>query len=145
VSRDIDILRQFDRLRVNVTIPTDSERVRLRYEPHCPAIEVRLGTAEKLRSAGVPIGISVSPLLPIENPRKFGHRLAKLSAVEYVTQYFKDPRPRFAAGTSVEALEKAREDNWGRPQYQQVRAVLAGCLGPDRPLLEGMDGYAPPP
>lgn len=145
VVRDIDLLRQFERVRVNLTVTTDSERVRLRYEPHCPAIEVRLETAEKLSRAGVPIGISVSPLFPMDDVEKFGHRIAALNAVEYVTQYFKDPRQRFSAGTSVEALEKTREDGWGREQYARAREVLTRILGPERPLLEGMEGYAPPP
>ena len=36
VTRDIDLLRRFDKVRVNFSIPTDSEAVRLRYEPHAP-------------------------------------------------------------------------------------------------------------
>ena len=91
----------------------------------------------------MPIGISVSPLLPIRDAEKFGARIASLGAAEYVTQFFKDPRSRFSAGSTVASLEKAREDNWGQEAYERTKEILTRQLGPGRPLLEGMAGYAP--
>lgn len=146
-TRDIDLFQELlaagGRLRVNFTVSTDCEAVRLRYESHCPAIEVRLKAAEEISKGGVPIGISVSPMLPIADPETFGARIAALNAAEYVTQAFKDPRNRFAAGTTVHAMKLAAEDGWGRPQYEQVRDVLQRHLGSERILLEGACGYAP--
>jgi DNA repair photolyase len=110
--RDIDLFRQFQHIRINYTIPTDSEEIRERYEPHCPSIKVRLQAAQKLANAGIPIGISISPMLPIENPETFAKQLAELNAKEYVTQFFKPTRARFSAGTSTSAIEKMNEDHW---------------------------------
>jgi DNA repair photolyase len=78
-TRDIDLFKQFERIRVNFTITTDSEAIRLRYEPLCPAIETRLKAAKAVAGAGVPIGISISPMLPLQDAEAFARRLANLN------------------------------------------------------------------
>ena len=112
VVRDIDLLRRFDRLRVNITIGTDSDEVRRRYEPRCPSIARRLEAAATLRDAGIRIGVSISPMLPLEDVERFGARLAALDAEEYVAQYFHPLRPgyRFAASSTAKSFRLARED-----------------------------------
>ena len=141
--RDIDLFQQFQHIRVNFTISTDSERVRLRYEPSAPAIHARLRAARALVEAGVPIGISVSPMLPIERIATFAAAIASLDAVEYVSQYLAPPGPMFAAGTLLETLRKARQDGWGQSQYSAAREVIQEALGLGRRLLEGSEGFAP--
>lgn len=141
--RDIDLFRQFRYIRINYTIPTDSEEIRERYEPHCPSIEVRLKAAKDVAEAGIPIGISISPMLPIKDAEKFGQRIAELQASEYVTQFFKPTRSRFRAGSSSESIEKMQEDNWTETDYQRVRETISSILGTKYPLLEGKEGYAP--
>jgi len=143
VTRDIDLFERFEKLRVNVTITTDSEEVRRRYEPRCPPISARIEAAVALSAAGVRIGVSISPMLPLKDAEAFGARLADLGAEEYVTQYLKPGRSQFEAGTSAEALRRVREDGWGVREYRQAREVLARALGDERPLLEGMAGFAP--
>lgn len=141
--RDIDLFQRFEHIRVNVTVTTDSERVRLRYEPSAPSIRARLRTARALVEAGAPIGISVSPMLPIEDIEGFAHEFASLGAAEYVSQYLSPPGPVFAAGTPPETLRKAREDGWDLREYAHARAVIQRALGPRQVLLEGDDGFAP--
>jgi len=143
VTRDIDLFERFEKLRVNITITTDSEDVRRRYEPRCPPIAARMKAASALSAAGVRIGISISPMLPLKDAEAFGTRLAGLGAGEYVTQYLKAGRSQFAAGTSAEALRRVREDGWGLLEYRQARDALSRALGDERPLLEGMAGFAP--
>ena len=143
VTRDIDVFRRFERIRVNVTVTTDSDAVRRRYEPHCPSIAARFKALKALSAAGVRVGVSVSPMLPIDDAESFGEMLADLNADEYVTQYLKSGRSRFAAGTTIEAAKKAREDGWTVREYRRARAVLSRVLGKQRPLLEGAEGYAP--
>jgi DNA repair photolyase len=142
-TRDIDLFKQFERIRVNFTVTTDSEEMRLRYEPHTPAIEVRLKAAEAVARAGVPIGISVSPMLPIRDPESFARRVAGLFAAEYVTQFFKPTRSRFSAGSTPAAARLLKEDKWTHADYLDVRAVVINALGHSYPLLEGAEGYAP--
>jgi DNA repair photolyase len=143
-TRDVDLFRRFGRVRVNFTITTDSDAVRRRYEPHCPSIEARLEAARAVAAAGVPIGVSVSPMLPIEDTEAFGRRLLALRADEYVTQYLKPARPRFAAGSSAEVLGKVSDAGWTMREYEAARERLADVLSGWRPLLEGAQGYAPP-
>ncbi len=145
VVRDIDLLRRFERLRVNITIGTDSDGVRRRYEPRCASIARRLEAAAMLRDAGIRIGVSISPMLPLEDVEQFGARLAALEAEEYVAQYFHPLRPgyRFAASSTAKSFRLAREDGWGERQYRAARGHLAAALGPGRRLLEGEQGFAP--
>lgn len=142
-ARDTDLLRQFEHVRVNFTVTTDSERVRLRYEPSAPAIAARLRAARALVDAGIPIGISISPMLPFDDVGAFSEAIASLDAAEYVSQYMAPPGPVFAAGTLLETLAKAKQDGWGLDEYAAARQVIQRALGPSRRLLEGDEGFAP--
>ena len=144
VVRDIDLLKQFDHVRVNVTISTDDEAVRRRYEPRCPSIAVRWRTLEQLRSAGVPIGVSLAPLLPVRSPRAFGERLAALEASEYVVQYLHEGASRFRASTPSATQIRVHADGWHRDQYDTAVEEIRAILGPARPLFEGSNGFRPP-
>lgn len=65
VSRDIDLLRQLkDRVRVSMTIETDSETIRKHFTPQAPPIPARFQTLEKLVNAGIPTQVAIAPLLP---------------------------------------------------------------------------------
>ncbi len=70
VERDLDLLQPLaaDRLvAVYVSLTTlDSELAR-RMEPRAAAPARRLRTIERLASAGVPVGVSVSPVIPFLN------------------------------------------------------------------------------
>lgn len=143
VARDIDLFKRVERIRIHFTTTTDSEDVRRRYEPRYPPIAARIKAAAALSAAGVRIGVSISPMLPLKDAEAFGARLADLWAEEYVTQYLKPRRAQFAAGTSAEALRKVREDGWRMREYRQAREAPARAIGDGQPLLEGTEGYAP--
>jgi DNA repair photolyase len=143
-TRDIPLLRRFERVRVNITITTDSEAVRRRYEPWCPSIRSRFETARRLAEAGVPVGISISPMLPIEDVATFARDVASFGAAEYVTQYFHEAHGRFRGSTSEEAVSQALADGWNVARYGEVRDAIQQALG-TTPLLEGSEGFAPPP
>src|SRR6516162_6861104 len=71
VVRDIDTLTQFRSIRVNMSIPTDSEEVRQALEPKAPPLEKRWQAIAEVKAAGLPAGICVTPMLPLENPTAF--------------------------------------------------------------------------
>jgi DNA repair photolyase len=143
VTRDIDLFQRLERLRVNVTVTTDSDLIRRRYEPTCPSIESRLKALAQLAAAGVKIGVSISPMLPIRDVEAFAARLAALRADEYVTQYVTPGRSWFAESSAPATVRKLNEDGWSRKEYAKARAALARALADQRPLLEGAEGYAP--
>jgi len=65
VLRDLDLLRQFKVMRVNMTVTTDDDSIRKEFEPQCPSIRQRLEAIEKVKAAGVRTGICLTPLLPV--------------------------------------------------------------------------------
>ena len=142
-TRDIDLFRQFEHIRVNVTVTTDDDDVRRRYEPSCPPIEARLDAARAIADAGVPIGLSLSPLLSLRDARAFGAFLATFEADEYVTQYLKLGGGRFVSGTRAAVVEVMRADSWDQRAYRRAVGELRSGLGPRVTLLEGAEGYAP--
>ena len=68
VARDIDVLKQFRSLRVNMSIPTDSECVRMQFEPKAPPLEKRWSALQQLKDEGIAVGVCVTPTLPIVDP-----------------------------------------------------------------------------
>lgn len=128
VTRDIDVLRRFRHLRVNMSITTDSEEVRKRFEPQCASIERRFAAVEELRDAGIQTGVCVSPMLPIEDPVGFARRLRELRADCYASSYFHSSDRRFASGTGARALELAREHGWSMARFQRTVSVLEGLV-----------------
>src|SRR5712691_5992807 len=86
VVRDIDVLKGFQKIRVNISIPTDSEQVWRAFEPKSPPLERRWQALAELRASGLPVGICVTPMLPIENPDAFADRLRTFAPDVLVTQ-----------------------------------------------------------
>src|SRR5262245_3649440 len=78
VVRDIDVLRQFRSVRVNMSIPTDSEEVRQAFEPKAPPLERRWQALADLKAEGVPVGLCVTPMLPLASPEAFVERAQAL-------------------------------------------------------------------
>src|SRR5438445_5096191 len=51
VVRDIDVLSRFEAIRVNMSIPTDSEEARQAFEPKAPPLERRWEGLAKIKAA----------------------------------------------------------------------------------------------
>lgn len=91
VTRDIDILRRFDDLQVNMSITTDSDEVRKRFEPKCFSIERRLEAVRELSQAGIRTAVCISPMLPRKDPAQFAQTLSKLGAERYYAAFSTRP------------------------------------------------------
>lgn len=63
-------------LRVHVSIETDREKIP-GLPGHASSVEKRFAACRKLRDAGVPVVVTVSPLLPIASPESFFRRIAE--------------------------------------------------------------------
>ena len=140
ITRDIDVLRKFQWLRAGVSVTTDSEFVRKRFEPACPSIDRRLQTLKELKEAGIKTAACISPMLPILDPAAFADRLREVRADVYVTQPFKESRGPFAAGTRRMALELVKEFDWGPEKRAETVDILRSRLPH---LYEGGTGYRP--
>jgi DNA repair photolyase len=67
ITRDLDLLREIARrnvLSVHVTITTLDEKLARLLEPLAPRPDLRLTTVQKLRSAGVCVGVNPNPIMP---------------------------------------------------------------------------------
>jgi len=140
VVRDLDVLRQFRAVRVNLSIPSDSEAVRLAFEPKAPPMERRWEAARAVREAGLPVGICVTPMLPLEDPEAFVRRLVDFRPDVLVTQDFHDSGGGFGADTAEAARRLLIESQWTATKYREV----VERLRQHETVYEGETGFFPP-
>jgi len=142
VVRDSDVLRRFRAVRINVSIPTDSEAVRQAFEPKAPPLERRWQALQILRDDGLPVGVCVTPTLPLQDPAAFVRRLADFRPDVVVTQTFHAAVTGFGADTSEAAREVLAGYPWTDDSYRSFVARLRDAL----PVVyEAEAGFFPPP
>ncbi|MGY6502454.1 MAG: radical SAM protein [Acidimicrobiales bacterium] len=140
VTRDIDVLRRFEHVRVNMTVTTDSERIRKVFEPQCPPNAARLDAIAEVHEAGLPTCITLTPLLPVEDPIAFAGRLQATGVSDFVVQPFHPERGRFVAATRAPAMALIDEFGWDDEAYRSTVEVLRATLPT---LSEGRAGFRP--
>ncbi len=140
VERDIDLFKQFDVIQVNMTITTDSEEVRKVFEPYCPSNKMRLKAIKAINDHGIPSCITMTPLLPIENPELFVQSLKETGIEKFVVQPFHASKGKFAAGTRDEAKSILDKFNWSDDEYQRILTIFKQLI-PD--IGVGKQGFAP--
>ncbi|MXV79847.1 MAG: radical SAM protein [Chloroflexi bacterium] len=141
VTRDIDLLRRFDKVCVNFSITTDSEDVRRAFEPRNPPIRDRLSAAATVAAAGVPVAITMTPLLPIADPDGFTSQVAETGARRFAIDQFAETAGHFRAGTGESARCLAEGLAWDSDQYQHARDVITDRLAPN--IRAGVAGFSP--
>jgi DNA repair photolyase len=140
VVRDIDVLSQFHSIRVNISIPTDDEDIRRAFEPKAPPLEKRWEAIGLIKDAGIPVGLCVTPTLPLRDVDAFIDRLAAFAADVLVIQDFHDSGGGFGADTSEQALQLAQERAWGEEEYRAFKKRLRERTK----TYEGEEGFFPP-
>lgn len=142
VYRDVDLFQRYEHLRVNMTISTDCDQIRRSFEPKCASIERRLETLVKLKEAGIKIGVTVSPMLPLRDPKRFGRILADLNADHYAVSDFHDSDRPFTANTGSGARELLHAMKWTRDDYERCARILKDNL-PTLRSYEELSNIAP--
>jgi DNA repair photolyase len=140
VVRDADLFRRWQAIRVHISIPTDCEAIRQRFEPKAPPLGRRWDALAQLRRAGIPVGICVTPMLPLRDPQGFVDRLCAFDPEVLVIQDFHDACGRFGADTGPRALQLLAESGWTPADYAAVKELLLRR----RPVYEGEAGFFPP-
>ncbi len=139
VVRDIDILQKMPNVQVNMTVTTDSNKVRKVFEPSCPSHKQRLKAIKKVKEVGIGSCITMTPLLPVEDAHAFGKLIAETAVDHTIVQYFHATKGKFVAGTRNEALSLINQMGWTPEKYEEVKSILKQYL-PN--LTEGKDGFA---
>ena len=141
VTRDINLLSQFNEVCVNLSITTDSEAVRRAFEPRNPPIPRRLRAAKQLAEAGIPVAITKTPLLPLEDANRFAAAVASTGAHRFAVEEFTESAGHFRAGTGEQARHVAERLGWNADSYREARDILVNALSPH--IREGADGFSP--
>jgi DNA repair photolyase len=140
VTRDIDLLKQFDVVQVNMTVTTDSEAVRKAFEPICPSNKVRLKAIKDVTDAGIQTCITMTPLLPVENSEVFTEELLATGVQKFIVQPFHPDKGKFVASTREVAQTQIKQMGWNDLKYKEVVEIFRRKL----PWLgEGKSGFAP--
>lgn len=128
VTRDIDLFKTFEHFNVTMSITTDSDEVRKRFEPQCASIDRRFEALAELTEAGFRTRINVSPLLPLADARSFADRILDAGVSRVHINTFHEASGPFASGTRQPALAIAREMGWTEERRERVLAELRGYL-----------------
>ena len=140
VTRDIDLLKKFETVQVNMTVTTDSEEVRKSFEPLCPSNKVRLKAIQVIQENQIESCITMTPLLPVKNPSEFAIALKNTGIQKFIVQPFHPNKGKFIASTKEDALNQVKKMEWNYDKYNNAVKIFKATL----PWLgEGKDGFAP--
>ena len=91
-KRDIDLFKRFETIQVNMTVTTDSEKVRKVFEPYCPSNKVRIQAIQEIHAAGIPSCITLTPLLPVEDAHALAKDMLATGIEKFIIQPFHSTR-----------------------------------------------------
>lgn len=123
-ARDADLFKKFNRIRVNMSITTDDDSIRKRYEPGCSSVERRLEAVAKLKAEGICVAVNVCPMLPMRDPEEFGRLLTKMGVDRVHASFFHSSTKLFAAGTRAWAWELAQAEGWNEERFEIAHTAL---------------------
>jgi DNA repair photolyase len=152
ITRDIDILQHFKRLRINMSIPTGSEKVRKDFEPKSPSIPARLKAIGNLRysfpyreNCEIKFSVTITPLLPTL-PEDEANFISKLEVVDRVViqDFHASNSQSLVASTRPEALALKHKYAWWynreKESYCNFKNKLITML-PSVEIMEGKEGF----
>lgn len=137
-TRDIDLFARMKHVRVNMSITTDDDEIRKRFEPSCASIGRRLEAVRELAAAGIRTSICICPMLPISDPVGFAKTIRGIGPTHVAAGFFHDSDVPFVSTTRDPAKQLAYEMEWNRAAYDRVKEILWQELG-----LARDEGFGP--
>lgn len=131
VLDDRELLARFPRAAVGLSIPTDDDAVRLRFEPGADPIEERLEALASLHAAGVRTFAVIQPILPMKSPEALADRIAPFVSRVRVDRMHAIPRARAAYGG---ALEGTDDPAWNDSMERRLLDAFAARGVPCDPI-----------
>ncbi|NER35024.1 MAG: radical SAM protein [Oscillatoria sp. SIO1A7] len=152
VVRDMEILKKFRHLRINMSVPTGSESVRKDFEPRSPSIKARLKAIATLRH-GLPCdelhdvrcSVTATPLLPTY----FKDQIPFINKMQVVDRVVIQPFHNLRAGaltavTRQEAIAIVKKYDWWyqneEENYKKFKRLLQEQLSAVE-IKEGQSGF----
>lgn len=127
IRRDIDLLKEFAHLRINISIPTGSEQVKKDFEPKSPSIQSRLQVLGKLKYSlpynaahEIKLSATLTPLLPTlpQNESKFIEQLSVVDRV-VIQEFHPSHEKSLVASTRSDAIALKDKYQWWYENEQQ--------------------------
>ena len=153
IIRDADLLKQFKMLRINMSIPTFSEKVRKDFEPRSPSIISRLQAMSKLKfllpsdqEHEIKFSITVTPLLP-SYPKDISKISQKLEIFDRIViqPFHANKETSLTASTPKSAIQLKEKYNWWYDQekdnYHQFKKQLQYLVNSGVEIKEGEEGF----
>lgn len=153
IVRDLDLLKQLNQLRINMSIPTGSEIVRKDFEPQSPSIKSRFNAIGKLKynlpcdaQHHVSFTITVTPLLPTlpEDEAQFIFQLEIADRV-VIQAFHQQKKQSLIASTREEAIKIQQKYSWWydneSEHYFSFKQKLEFMLS-DVEIIEGKPGFS---
>ncbi len=146
ILRDIALIKQAG-ARVSFSITTDREEIRRIFEPHCAPIEERWQAVAALRGGGIPVYVTLAPLVPCD-PEALMRRALETTSEPIVADPFHVRAVKRSGATTREpALAICQRHgllDWLDPAFQTATllrmAHLAQAAG--RPFGYGPAGFS---
>lgn len=130
ILRDLDVLRRLHEdaaVRVYLSIPFADDVMARRVEPQAPSITKRLAALKTLAEAGIPVGVSLAPVIPGLNDDQMFEILQQARAAGAQTAFYSLLRlPGNVEPVFLERMAKAYPDRMTRitSRLQDVRGGL---------------------
>lgn len=156
IIRDLDLLSRFQRLRINLSIPTGSEEVRKDFEPRSPSIKARLQTISKLKynipvdeAHDIRFSVTITPLLPTF-PKDEIFFIEQLTMVDRIVlqDFHPSNQSILTASTREKAIAIKDKYTWwygnNQNSYQNFKQKLRdyfSALLVDVEIMEGKAGF----
>lgn len=137
-----ELARRCD-LRVHVSIESDRDRLP-GLPPPASSVERRLEACAELKSAGIRTVVTVSPLLPIENPSRFFARIAEVADAVVLDHFIAgdgSPDGGRTLRTTLPDAMRAVDPHSVTLDYRDQMAAIAEQFLPGR-VGVNIDGFA---
>lgn len=82
VLRDLDLIRKFNDISVEFTIPYLDEKARQAFEPFASPIAERLEALSQLKKAGIRTGVFFGPIMPLISDKNLENTFDKFAELE---------------------------------------------------------------
>lgn len=101
VQEDLELLRRFPAAAVGLSVPTDNDRERQRFEPGADPIDERLAVLERLHASGLRTFGVIQPILPMDPERLAAQLAPHVDAVRVDRMYERQRTRRLYEGAGI--------------------------------------------